>query len=94
MTGASAEQPWRVVWLDDALRAARRLDRRTRERIITAIERLAVTEYGDVAHLTSPQHGADYLLRVGTWRVLFNRETNTHTLIILHVVPRGRAYRD
>ena len=40
MTGASAEQPWRVVWLDDALRAARRLDRRTRERIINAIERL------------------------------------------------------
>lgn len=33
-------------------------------------------------------------LRVGRWRVIFRFEEASRTIQILHVLPRGSAYRD
>ena len=40
--------------------------------------------------ITPPQ----WRLRVGAWRVRFNRDPEARTVLILRVLPRGRAYRD
>ena len=82
---------WRLEWTDRALRDAERLDRRTRERILAALERLAATNYGDVERL----HGRDreWRLRMGQWRVRLIFDAESGTIVILRVLPRGRAYR-
>jgi mRNA interferase RelE/StbE len=84
----------RVDWTDRALRDVERLDRRTRERIVTAVERYAETGHGDVRHLEGPPlEGADFRLRVGDWRVLFTFQDGALVLLVVRVHPRSRAYR-
>lgn len=82
---------WRVEWTHEALKDMRRLDRKTRERVLRAIERLAATGQGDVCSLKPPLE--DRRLRVGDWRVRFAYGTGTGTIHILHVKPRSEAYR-
>lgn len=77
-----------VEWTERALKDAARLDRRQRERIIAAIDRLAVTGQGDSKRLQGREH--EWRLRVGNWRIRF--EYRDGTLVILRVLPRGSAY--
>jgi mRNA interferase RelE/StbE len=80
-----------VDWTEHALRQAERLDQRTRERIETALERLATSGHGDVRPLQGrPQQ---WRLRVGDWRLIFTYDDETTAIVILAVFPRGRAYR-
>ena len=82
---------WRVIWSDQALQDAERLDARTRARTVAAIERLATTNQGDVKRLRGP--APEWRLRVGDWRVRFTYDAEAGTMTVLHVLPRGRAYR-
>jgi mRNA interferase RelE/StbE len=60
-------------------------------RILDALARLAETGQGDVTRL---QGVADeWRLRVGDWRIRFRYEHPTQTLEVLHIRPRGQAYR-
>lgn len=90
----NAPERWRVEITRPAERDIRRLDRPVRERILTAIEVLAGDPpAGDtkrMSGITQPQ----WRLRIGDWRVRFNRDPETRTILILRVLPRGRAYRD
>ena len=87
-------QGWRVEITRPATRDLRRLDRPVRERILDAIEGLAseppAGDTNRMTGITPPQ----WRLRVGDWRVRFNRDPETRTVLILRVLPRGRAYRD
>ncbi len=83
---------WEVRWTQRALRDIERLDRRTRERIIAAVERLAAEDYGNVKRLRGLD--AAFRLRVGDWRVIFNRDHENTAMIILQVIARGNAYQD
>jgi mRNA-degrading endonuclease RelE of RelBE toxin-antitoxin system len=38
--------------------------------------------------------GEEWRLRVGDWRDRFQYDTETMTIVVLRVLPRGRAYRD
>jgi mRNA interferase RelE/StbE len=82
---------WQVVWTGQALKDAEKLSARTRERVVAAIERLATTNQGDVKRLAGP--APEWRLRVGAWRVRFTYDVDAGTMTILHVLPRGRAYR-
>jgi mRNA interferase RelE/StbE len=82
---------WTLQWSARALKDLARLDRSIRERIVTAVERLADTGEGDVRRL----HGRDrdvFRLRVGEWRVLFTILDGL-VVLIARVHPRGSAYR-
>jgi mRNA interferase RelE/StbE len=70
------------------LKSLRRLGRKDRERIHAAISRLPD---GDVKRLHGPERL--WRLRVGEWRVIFDRHDSERVLDILAVRPRGRAYR-
>ncbi len=83
---------WDVSWDEPAVRDLRRLDRQTAERVRAAVRRLAATGQGDLKHLTG--HGGELRLRVGDWRVRLVFHRAAHTIEILRVLPRGRAYRD
>lgn len=82
----------RPTWRTRALRDLRRLDSPNQRRVIAAVERYADSEHGDVVRLTDtapPQ----YRLRVGDWRVRFTVDRPAKVFHVLHVLPRGKAYR-
>lgn len=85
------EPHWRVVVDDRARKDLRRIDPPTRDRILTAIAQLGqgAELVGDIKRL----HGSnEYRLRVGDWRVRFERHDRQLTILIVRVLPRGRAY--
>ncbi|MGH3025607.1 MAG: type II toxin-antitoxin system RelE family toxin [Sciscionella sp.] len=89
----SRTEGWRVEITRPAARDIRRLDAPIRERVLTAIDGLRTdAPAGNVRRLTgvSPP---EWRLRVGDWRVRFNRDTETRTVLILRVLARDSAYR-
>lgn len=83
---------YRIAWKPRALKDAGRLDRRVRERIIAAVERLAEAGEGETTKLTDVKP-PEYRLRVGDYRVRFARSDAEQTITVLRVLPRGEAYR-
>lgn len=73
-----------------AQKELRRLDPPIRTRILGALDRLAADDRSlDVRRLTSSEH---FRLRVGDWRVIFDYDNADDTVLVRHVLPRGRAY--
>jgi mRNA interferase RelE/StbE len=84
---------WRVELTRAAKRDLRRLDPQVRRRVIDALDGLSVQPpRGNVRRLTGVEK--EWRLRVGDWRVRFTREQATHTVFVLRVLPRGRAYHE
>lgn len=85
---ATEADGWEVVLAPAAARDLRRLSRTDRERIATAIEQLPA---GDVRRLRGPIR--EWRLRVGDWRVRFERDDAARQINILAVRSRGSAYK-
>jgi mRNA interferase RelE/StbE len=69
-----------------------RLDPPVQRRIVSALDWLTGDPpAGDVVKLTNTD---EWRLRVGDWRVRFERDVETGIVNVLRVLPRGRAYRD
>ena len=83
---------WQIVWTDRSRRDLRRLDLAVAQRVIRAVDRLAVSGLGDILRLHGAAH--EWRLRVGDWRVRYVYEEETRSIRVLRVLPRGRAYRD
>ena len=83
-----------IDWAASSRRDMRQVDDRTRERIRRAVDRCAVDGHGDVKRL--PGRDWEWRLRVGDWRVSFTfpDAADPDHVLILRVLPRGRAYRD
>jgi mRNA interferase RelE/StbE len=82
---------WSIEWTDQAIKDARHLDQQVKDRLVRAIERLAETGQGDVVKLREPLQG--YRLRVGDWRISFEKDAETCTITVKHVRHRSEAYR-
>ena len=68
----------------------RRLDPPIRARVLGALDRLSADDRSlDVRRLTGSDH---FRLRVGDWRVIFDYDRATQTVLVRYVLPRGRAY--
>lgn len=83
-------RPWQIIVTPRARHDLDRLAPGVRQRVVEALELLATKRQGDVAKL----HGVidEYRLRVGGWRVRFRFDTPAQTIVVLQVLPRGRAY--
>lgn len=59
--------------------------------MLDAIRRLVELgpETGDVRKLSS----GEWRLRVGDWRIRFERSEAEHEIRVMRILPRGRAYR-
>ena len=84
---------WRIDWSRHAQQDLRTIDHGTAERILSAIERLAEQQQGDVRRLQGLDP-PEWRLRVGDWRVRFAYDFEERRLLTLRVLPRGQAYRD
>ena len=68
-----------------------RLDPPVRQRIVDALGRvLAEDPSADVRKLKGSD---EERLRVGDWRVRFKRDPKRREIVVLRVLPRGRAYK-
>jgi mRNA interferase RelE/StbE len=68
----------------------RRLDPPIRGRIFKALSRLSEEDQSlDVRRLAGSEH---FRVRVGDWRIIFDYHHETRTVLVRHVLPRGRAY--
>ena len=85
--------PWRVELTRSAQRDLRRLDPPVRERVRIALAGLAEDPHGS-AGLRRLTGRPETRLRVGDWRVLLTLDPEARTIVVLRVLPRGRAYRD
>ena len=82
---------WHVRWQPAARRDLSRLDAQVRGRILEAVEHYAATGQGNVIRLQDVRP-PEWRLRVGGWRIRFNREESERVLDILRVLPRDKAY--
>jgi mRNA-degrading endonuclease RelE of RelBE toxin-antitoxin system len=84
-----------VDWTRPALKELAHAGRSDRERIISAVDKFAETDTGDVRRLVD-SHPPRYRLRVGTWRIIFTTDHPQHqpgVMVVLRVLPRDKAYR-
>jgi mRNA interferase RelE/StbE len=82
--------PWQVRYTRQAEKDLGRLDPPIRRRIVAAIDRLAAGDAIGVVRLRGMD--ATYRLRVGDWRVIFRRFDDELVILVVRVLPRGRAY--
>ena len=81
----------RIDWAKRALKELARLDRPTRERILSALADLAAFDRGDIRRLQGRPELV-FRLRVGSWRILLSYEDDT-SILVQGVRPRGNAYK-
>jgi mRNA interferase RelE/StbE len=81
-----------IRWLPHSQRDLKKLDPPIRRRVIDAVKQFAQAGTGDVVRLVDVEP-PEYRLRVGDWRVRFNRDEERRVLNVLRVLPRGKAYR-
>jgi mRNA interferase RelE/StbE len=83
-------QPRALRFTRTAEKDIRRLDPPIRARVLGAIDRLqAGDRLLDIRRLAGNEH---YRLRISDWRVIFDYDPSMQTILIRHVLPRGRAY--
>lgn len=83
---------WRVEITPPARRDLRRTDPPVRDRVLAALERLADDPRG--AELVRLRGRPEWRLRVDDWRVRLRLDHQARAVVVLRVLPRGRAYRD
>lgn len=80
---------WSLRVMPPARRDLKRLDRPVQRRILDALDRfVAAPRRGDIRKLDSVQ----WRLRVGDWRVRFSFDDENQVIVVLRILPRGRAY--
>ena len=83
---------WRIVVTSRAERDLKGLSARDQGRIRAGIDSL--TEFptrGDLNKLQGRDN--EWRLRVGGWRVRFELDRADRIIVVLRILPRGRAYR-
>ena len=79
-----------IVYSRGALKALRRIDRRTAERIVLKIEQLARDPESLANNVTAMKGGEGLMrLRVGDWRVIYRDWVIVN---VVKIAPRGSAY--
>lgn len=77
-----------IKYEKNCLKYLRRLDKNVQIRIIQAINQLPL---GDVKKLQG--NSEDYRLRVGSYRIIFNRDDKYLVIGVIEIAPRGEAYK-
>lgn len=85
-----AKPPWSASFSRRGDKDMERLDPPIRQRVVDALERvLAEDPSVGVRRLKGND---EERLRIGDWRVRFKRDTQKREIVVLRILPRGRAY--
>lgn len=83
-------EPWSVEFERRADKDLERLDAQVKQRVFTAIDRLASDPHSAALRKLTGRAGSR--LRVGDWRVIVELDVAERTIVVVRVLPRGRAY--
>lgn len=79
-----------LIYSSSALKQLEKLEHTMQERIILALERLRIRpESCDIKKLVGMQ---GYRLRVGDYRVIFDKEQDKLIILVLHIGHRKNIY--
>jgi mRNA interferase RelE/StbE len=81
---------WFVIVTPTARRDLRRLDLQVKRRVESVLDQLATDP--NSSHLRKLAGRPELRVRVGDWRILVELDRPTRTIVVHHVLPRGRAY--
>ena len=84
---------YRILYRRAAAMYLRRLPAHERSRILEAIEALAEDTQNCVLDVKRLRNRPGYRLRVGRFRILFERNDEQSVIQVLVVRPRGDAYK-
>lgn len=85
------EEPrWSLSFERRAQRDLGRLDPQIARRVASALDRLL--DQDPSLDLRRLRRSDEWRLRVGDWRVRLQLEFETRTVVVVRVLPRGRAY--
>jgi mRNA interferase RelE/StbE len=85
-----SDDSWSIAFERRASKDLDRLDAPVKRRVLGAIDRLA--REPRTAKLSQLTNRPEARMRVGDWRVLVDLDVETRTIVVLRVLPRGRAY--
>jgi mRNA interferase RelE/StbE len=86
-----ADEPrWSLEFERRAERDLERLDRQVTRRVLAALERLVA--HDPSLDLRRLQGSDEWRLRVGDWRVRLRLDFEARAVVVVRVLPRGRAY--
>jgi mRNA interferase RelE/StbE len=80
---------YKIKYEKGCLKYLNKLDRCSQVRIISAINQLPC---GDVKKLQG--NSEDYRLRVGKYRIIFNKDDDYLVISIIEIAPRGEVYKN
>lgn len=86
-------ESYRVQLTDTARKSLRRLPKTDQQRIVTRIEQLAADPLSAPNVKRLADYDVSYRMRVGNYRVLFDRDDEVRIIDIIDIRTRGRAYR-
>ena len=86
-------QPYDVQLTNIAIKHLRRYPANDRRRILLRIEQLAVDPLAMPNVKQLVDFGITYRMRVGNYRIFFDRDDIIRIIDVVDVLPRGRAYR-
>lgn len=81
---------WAIWFEARAERDLRRLDPPVARRIVEALDRVLARD--PAVDLRRLRGSDEWRLRVGDWRVRLRLDFDARTVIVVRVLPRGRAY--
>lgn len=85
------DAPWAIIFESRAEKDLGRLDPPVARRVIAALDRLLAQDASiDLRRL---QDSDEWRLRVGDWRVRLRLEFDARTVVVVRILPRGRAYK-
>ena len=79
---------YKVNYNKDCLKYLKKLNRETQLRIIKAINELP---FGDIKKLKGSS--SYYRLRIGDYRVIFDREDSNFAIKVIQIASRGDVYK-
>jgi mRNA interferase RelE/StbE len=83
-------EQWVLIVTPTARRDVRRLDPPIKRRVEEALDRLVKDPGATPLHKLTGR--PESRLRVGDWRILVELDHQARTIIVHHILPRGRAY--
>ena len=84
---------YRIEFTKTAIKRLRRLPRNLVERIDKKLQALAVDPYGPQSNVKKLSGRPGYRLRVGDWRILYEVNDDTVTILVLDIDTRGGIYQ-
>ena len=88
-----SKTPYRVEFTETALKNLARYPKADQQRILERIDKLAADPIAMPNVKRLVDFDVAYRLRVGNYRILFDREDILKIIDVIDILPRQRAYR-